>query len=79
MRVELRLFASLGKYASHPMISTEGIMDLPSLITVGDLVDRLGIPRQEIKLIFLNGVHAHLDSKVNENDRLGLFPPIGGG
>lgn len=79
MRIEVKLFASLGRFASHPLILPGGIMELPSPMPVGDLVDSLNIPRQDIKLIFLNGVHAHLDSEISDGDRLGIFPPIGGG
>ena len=79
MSIEIRLFASMARYASHPLISTDGRMELPSPVPVGHIADALNIPRQEIKLIFLNGIHAQMDTEVKDGDRLGLFPPIGGG
>lgn len=63
----------------NPLISESGILEWPSPVTVSELVDALALPREEIKLIFLNGVHARMDSMVNDGDRIGLFPPIGGG
>jgi molybdopterin converting factor small subunit len=79
MSVELKLFASLARYASHPMISPEGRMELPAQVSAGQIADALHIPRKEIKLIFLNGVHASMDTMVRDGDRLGFFPAIGGG
>ncbi len=79
MSIEIKLFASLARYASHPLISADGRMGLPSPVPVGQIADALNIPRQEIKLIFLNGIHAQMDTKVKDGDRLGLFPAIGGG
>ena len=47
--------------------------------TVADLADLLGIDRKEAKLIFINGRKGTLDSVLSEGDRVGLFPPVGGG
>lgn len=54
-------------------------MELMSPVPVSHIADVLQIPRREIKLIFLNGIHAKMDTEVKDGDRLGLFPPIGGG
>jgi molybdopterin converting factor small subunit len=54
-------------------------MDLPFPVSVGQIADDLNIPRPEIKLVFLNGIHAQMDTAVKDGDRLGFFPPIGGG
>lgn len=47
--------------------------------TVANLVDLLGIDRKDAKLIFINGRKGELDSILQEGDRVGLFPPVGGG
>lgn len=47
--------------------------------TVLELVDRLGIPREEIKIVFVNGVTVELDKPLADGDRVGIFPPVGGG
>jgi sulfur carrier protein ThiS len=77
--IEIGLFASLAPHKSHPRINADGTMELPSPMTVGEVVDALGIARHDIRLVFINGAHARMDSMVNDGDRLGLFPPIGGG
>lgn len=47
--------------------------------TVSDLADLLGIDPKDAKLIFINGRKGDLDSILHEGDRVGLFPPVGGG
>ncbi|MBF0390731.1 MAG: MoaD/ThiS family protein, partial [Desulfamplus sp.] len=47
--------------------------------TIRQVVDRLGIPDSEVKLTFVNGVQKPLDHRLNDGDRLGIFPPVGGG
>jgi molybdopterin synthase sulfur carrier subunit len=48
-------------------------------ITVASLADLLGIDPKDAKLIFINGRKGELDSILQEGDRVGLFPPVGGG
>ncbi|ABW68307.1 MoaD/ThiS family protein [Desulfosudis oleivorans] len=79
MKIEIRLFASLAPYGKTPLISPEGMMECKPPTTVADLVEALAVPQDEIKLVFLNGKHAGLDAAVKEGDRIGLFPPVGGG
>jgi molybdopterin synthase sulfur carrier subunit len=47
--------------------------------TVASLADLLGIDPKDAKLIFINGRKGELDSILQEGDRVGLFPPVGGG
>ena len=73
--IDLKLFATL---ASHlPANATELAIEDGS--TVGQLIDRLGIPLPEAKLIFVNGVRKDLDAVLHSGDRVGIFPPVGGG
>jgi molybdopterin converting factor small subunit len=46
---------------------------------VRDLVQQLGIPETKAKLIFINSFKVTLDSVLKDGDRLGIFPPVGGG
>lgn len=48
-------------------------------ITVGVLLSALGISEDEAKLIFINNKRADLSSILNDGDRVGVFPPVGGG
>jgi sulfur-carrier protein len=47
--------------------------------TVHDIVRRLSVPETDAKLIFINGRKAELDTPLKDGDRLGIFPPVGGG
>jgi molybdopterin converting factor small subunit len=48
-------------------------------LTVRDVVAEEGLDEGEIHLVMINGSHGSLDSELADGDRLGLFPPIGGG
>lgn len=47
--------------------------------TVHDIIRQLSVPEEEAKLIFINGRKAEFDSPLKSGDRLGIFPPVGGG
>jgi len=75
MGIELKCFATLAKFLpengdDYPVESGE---------TVRSLVNKLGMPEKDVTLIFINAVRSNLDSEVNDGDRVGLFPPVGGG
>jgi molybdopterin converting factor small subunit len=46
---------------------------------VADVLTALGIPEEEVKIIFINGVKKELHAPLADGDRLGLFPAVGGG
>lgn len=78
MNVNCRLYASLSKFNPDQTGGTS-YLDVPEGITVGELIGRLGVPMDEIKIIFVNGTHAHLETVLMEGDRVGLFPLVAGG
>ncbi|SMF43434.1 MoaD/ThiS family protein [Desulfovibrio gilichinskyi] len=47
--------------------------------TVGDVLQRVGIPLDEVKIIFVNGVSSGLGVTLAGGDRVGVFPAVGGG
>lgn len=47
--------------------------------TVGDVLTSFGIPEKTFKLVFINGRQAEKDSVLKAGDRVGVFPPVGGG
>jgi len=75
MGIEIKCFATLARFlpenaADYPVTPGE---------TVRSLVDKLGIPPEEVTLIFVNSVRTTADATVRDGDRVGLFPPVGGG
>jgi molybdopterin converting factor small subunit len=46
---------------------------------VKHLLEKLGVPEDDVRLIFINGIKGNLTSILTDGDRLGIFPPVGGG
>ncbi len=74
-QIELELLATLKRYRPESYHAFE----IAPGITIRQLVSQLGIPEYEINLIFINGEKANLDSILEGGERVGLFPPLGGG
>ncbi|NDV28776.1 MoaD/ThiS family protein [Desulfovibrio sp. JC010] len=47
--------------------------------TVTDVLERVGIPLDEVKIVFINGVSSEFDAELKDGDRVGVFPAVGGG
>ncbi|MBF0412245.1 MAG: MoaD/ThiS family protein [Desulfamplus sp.] len=75
MKIELKLFATIAKYL--PDSANNFVVEDGS--TIRAIVAKLGIPDSEVKLTFVNGIQQGLDHVLNDGDRLGIFPPVGGG
>ena len=72
--VEVKCFASL-----MPHTPAGGQAQLAATATVRELIHSLGIPDGEIAIIFVNGAHATETTTLQDGDRVGLFPAVGGG
>jgi sulfur-carrier protein len=79
MQVKVKLFASLARFSPGGLPGTLFELTLPEPATVQDLVRQLGIPVEEIKVPFVNGLIRELDCELKPGDEVGIFPPIGGG
>ena len=47
--------------------------------TLGEVLLSLDISEDEAKLVFINNKRAELSAILNDGDRIGVFPPVGGG
>jgi molybdopterin converting factor small subunit len=75
IQISLRLFATLAqRMPEHP----DRFAVSPGA-TAGDVLSVLGISEDDAKLIFINNRRAELTTKLKDGDRLGVFPPVGGG
>jgi sulfur-carrier protein len=79
MKIELKLYAGLEKYLSDKKGQNRFELDLSEGTNITSLLEELTIPPQEAKIIFLNGLHAKGDEPLRDGDRVGIFPPLGGG
>ncbi|MCX8044505.1 MAG: MoaD/ThiS family protein [Desulfobacterota bacterium] len=82
--IELKLFMFLKKYL--PAGATEGKAryEIEEGATIKDLLERLGIPIEEDKIIVINGISHKQSDKTNairlkQDDVVAIFPPIAGG
>jgi hypothetical protein len=73
--IDLKLFASLAKFAPP---CPQRFPVSPG-VTVGELARDLGIPEEEIKLVFVDGVLRDTCASLRGGERVGIFPPVGGG
>jgi sulfur-carrier protein len=73
--IQIKLFASLQKF----MPASAENFAIEAGITVGELIQQLNIPQDMIKLVFIDNVHAGLTSTLKGGERVGIFPPVGGG
>jgi molybdopterin converting factor small subunit len=75
VQITINLFASLKKFTPD---SSDSYPVKPG-ITVKKLLEELHVPKDEVKLIFINGVKHDLGSTLNGGERVGIFPAVGGG
>lgn len=74
MKIKVKLFATFRDGRGK-----EVFFDVEPGAIVENIIDQLGIKEQDIAILLINGRDGKLDSQLNENDYLSLFPPVGGG
>ena len=75
LQIQLKLFATLREFtppAADSFIIGQGTR-------ICDILDQINMPREKAKLIFINGVKAELTTVLEGGERVGIFPPVGGG
>ncbi len=78
MKIKVKVFATLRKYAPDAS-SGEQELELTEAATVGQVLDELKIPQEEVAFVFVNSVQQKMDKPLAQGDELGIFPPIAGG
>ncbi len=88
MKIYVKLYATLtqyapeailGQYAPRAGAGSRLEMGLPEGSTLDDLITHLELPREQVKVIFVNAKARDLDYRLHAGDEIGIFPPIGGG
>ena len=72
----LRSFSTLVK-ADACDYKDSTIYDLPEGATIHDLIEKLSLPLEAIKIIFLNGREAETDTVLHDGDQVALSPVTG--
>jgi molybdopterin converting factor small subunit len=73
--IQIKLFATLQKF----LPASAANYPIEAGTTVGGLLQQLDLPPDKIKLVFIDGVRAELTSTLKGGERVGIFPPVGGG
>ena len=75
VKIQLKLYATLRKYIP----GDEDEINIEPGSSVSDILKQIGIPATEAKLVFINGKRGAVDTVLEGGERLGIFPPVGGG
>lgn len=80
MKVDVRVFANLRNAIKTESDAKEAFqLEMPEGSTLHDLLDNLGIANDPTIIGLINGLRQSHDYVLVEGDRVGLFPPVGGG
>ncbi|MBO8138190.1 MAG: MoaD/ThiS family protein [Desulfotomaculum sp.] len=79
MLLEVRLYSGLEKYVQGAKYGKPMKVEMPDGTTGRQLLDKLGIPQEQVFSILVNGTHRDRDEVMEDGDRVALFPPVGGG
>lgn len=77
----LQVFLSTSLRGRFPDYNAQSgiILEMDKGATVGDLLRVLDIPASDVKIIMVNGRAAEPSQPLQGDERIGLFPPLGGG
>jgi molybdopterin synthase sulfur carrier subunit len=79
MRVRVKLFATLRRYVDGAAYGVPFEVDLAEGATIADLIQQLNLPAEEVKVTFVNARARTEDWRLEPDDEVGIFPPVGGG
>lgn len=79
MIIQLKLYGTLRRLSPGGKAGAPIDIDLPEGATIQDLIDLLEIPEEETKVAFVNNLVCDKDYRLEPGDKVGLFPPVGGG
>jgi len=79
VRVEVRLFATLGRYLPESSQTDSAFLEMPEGSTVADVASALGIPATLSRITLVNDAEADDGLRLSPGDVVTLFPPLAGG
>ncbi len=77
MIVMVRLFFWLGKYSEAGNKLHEVVLEPNS--SVEQLIKKIGIPPEQVALIFVNGKQQKMSTIIQDGDEITLYPRVAGG
>ena len=77
MKVEIKCFSTLADGDRCDYTDAKHY-DLDENQTVRDLAEKAGIAKEDVKVAFVNNRRVNIDTVLNDGDRVGLAPAVGG-
>ena len=74
MLISVKCYATLRGYQPKG-----GDLEMDEGLSVKSLLQSLGLPLEEVKVVFVNGRHASLEQELRHGDKVAAFPAVGGG
>jgi sulfur carrier protein ThiS len=79
MNIRVKLLGTLSTCYQGSYTPSGLDLEVPASLTVADLVARIGIPKEQVAIVSINGILAKADDQVPENAIVKLIQPITGG
>jgi len=79
MIVHVRLFATLRRHYPRLGIGEAMAVELADGATIGQLIEHLRLPPTDVKITFVNSINQKREHTLDDGDRVGIFPAVGGG
>ena len=75
-QLKVQLYADLRKYIDG---ATDVTVEIEPGRTIGQILDQLGVPREQTRIYFVNHRVAKIEQTLQGGERLDVFSAIGGG
>jgi sulfur carrier protein ThiS len=79
MEIKLHLFAAFGNYLPANSKGRTATLTVHEGMTIKDLLQQVGIPLTDVKLVSANGKQTAMEYRMQEGDTIGIYPPVAGG
>ena len=74
MKLSVKLFATLREGRGKQLD-----VEIDNGLSVLKAMETLGIKKNDVSIILVNGINTSVDTLLFDGDILSLFPPVGGG
>ena len=79
MYVRVLLSSSLRRYVPGYDPSSGLDLEVDKGMTVAEVCRLMNVPKEKIKIVMVDGRHRSLEHLLEGDERVALFPPVGGG
>jgi len=78
-KVKAKVFATLRRYVPELGIGEAMEVEVSPGTSLEDLLAHLGVPYEEVRVVYVNNVCRDLNYRLVGGDQVGIFPAVGGG